>query len=213
MMIAFNTTSSLVPLIESLCSSESISIRVLGSSFTFLSFAFLFWKKKYVTGKKAVSPGLIPPPSIHVHLCTLYTYSNTYVPRFSSPGFLGPSRCLFPTPGLTSSTKCGVCVCACVYTHIHTQTPPPPSKIENTQIQHLYISGPSVINNPPHQETSALHRLVEPPHPRPPTRMNKLRIHKRMCTPYSDCVADMYGDVKTPVEFTHLHTLTHRTLV
>ena len=159
-------------------------------------FCFSVLEDKICYRRKAVSPGLIPPPIIHVHLCTLYTYTNTYVPRFSSPGFLGPSSCLFPTPGLTSSTPCGVCVRACVYTLIHTQTPPPPSKIENTHIQHLYISGPSVINNPPRQETSALHRLVEPPHPRPPTRMNKLRIHKRMCTPCSDCVADVYGDVK-----------------
>jgi len=64
-MIAFITISSLVPLIESLCTSDSISIRVLG--FTFTSFALLFQKQKDVN--------LIPPPSIYIHMCTLYTYT------------------------------------------------------------------------------------------------------------------------------------------
>jgi len=53
-------------------------------------------------------------------------------------------------------------------------------------------------NNPPRQAMSALHSFVELPHPAPPTRMHKLRIHERMCTPWpcSECVADLYGDVK-----------------
>jgi len=53
MMIAFITKNSLVPLIEGLCSLDSISIRVLG--FTLTSFALLFRKKKYVQEKSQSS--------------------------------------------------------------------------------------------------------------------------------------------------------------
>jgi len=43
-------------------------------------------------------------------MCTLYTYMNTCMPRFSPSGFFGPSRCLIPTPGLTSEYPiCVVC--------------------------------------------------------------------------------------------------------
>jgi len=86
-----------------------------------------------------------------------------------------------------------VCVCSCTHTNTHWHFYPT-SKIEKTT-DSISIS-PSVKNSPPRQATSALHRLVEPSHPRPPTRMNKLLIHERMCTPCSDCVANMYGDVK-----------------
>ena len=49
-------------------------------------------------------------------------------------GFLGPSRCLIPTPGLTSKHPiCAVCVCVCVYEHTRTHTLPPALKIEKTQ--------------------------------------------------------------------------------
>jgi hypothetical protein len=96
--------------------------------------------------------------------------------------------------GLTSSTPCAVrCVCVRVHTHTPTYTP---TRVKKRKTQDDTSISPSVKNNPPHHTTSALHRLVEPPHPRPPTRINKLRTHERMCTPCNDCVADMYGDVK-----------------
>jgi len=180
-MIAFITISSLVPLIEGLCRSDSISIRV--RFFHVHIFGIAFAEPKICERKK----DLIPPPSIYTHMCTLYTYTNAYMLRFSQSGFFGPSRCLVLTPGLSLSTPRAVCVCACVFTHTHTHTLPAASKIEKTQDKH------------PRQATSALHRLAETPHPHPPTLMNKLRIHERMCTTYSDCVADMYADVKTPV--------------
>ena len=52
----------------------------------------------------------------------LCTHTNTYMLRFSPSvsGFFGPSRCLVPTPGLTSHSPCMVCVCVCIYTHTHT---------------------------------------------------------------------------------------------
>jgi len=53
MMIAFITLNSLVPLIEGLCSSDSISIRDLG--FTLTYFALLFGKEKYVQEKSQSS--------------------------------------------------------------------------------------------------------------------------------------------------------------
>ena len=53
------------------------------------------------------------------------------MPIFIPSGFFGPSRCLIPTPGLTSEYPiCAVCVCVCVYTHLHPHTLPPALKIE-----------------------------------------------------------------------------------
>ena len=37
---------------------------------------------------------LIPPPSIYIYMCTLYKYTNTYMPRFNPFGFSGPSTCV-----------------------------------------------------------------------------------------------------------------------
>jgi len=88
---------------------------------------------------------------------------------------------------------CSVCVCARVQTHTPTYTP---THLKKRKTQDNTSIFPSVKNNPPRQATSALQRLVEPPQPRPPMRMNKLRTHERMRRPYSDYVADMYGDVK-----------------
>ena len=63
---------------------------------------------------------------------------------------------------------------------------------------------PGLKKNSQRQATSALHRLAEPPHPRPPTRMNKLYKHERMCTLCSDGVANMYANVKnTFATYTH----------
>ena len=83
---------------------------------------------------------LIPPPSIYIHMCTLYTYTNTYMPRCSPSGFFRPSRCLVPTPELTTKYPiCAACVCVCIYTHIHPHTLPPTSKIEKTQTTPLSL--------------------------------------------------------------------------
>jgi len=91
-------------------------------------------KKRHVKRKKQLVQDLIPPLSIYVHMCILYSYTNICMPRFSPSGFIGPSRCLIPTPGLTSKYHiCAVCVCVCVYTHTHPHTLPPALKIEKTQ--------------------------------------------------------------------------------
>jgi len=91
-------------------------------------------KKRYVKRKKELVQDLIQPPSIYIHMCIVYTYMNTYMPRFSPSGFFGPSRCLIPTPLLTTEYPiCAVRVCMCVYTRIHPHTLPPALKIEKTQ--------------------------------------------------------------------------------
>ena len=48
------------------------------------------------------------------------------MPRFSPSAFFGPSKCVVPTPVLTS--ECAGCLCVCVYTHIRSHTLPPHSK-------------------------------------------------------------------------------------
>jgi len=97
-------------------------------------------------------------------MCTLFTHTNTCMPRFNPSGFFGPSKCLIPTPGLTTEYPiCAVsqCVCVCVYTHIHPQTLPPALKIEKTQTTPLSLL--YVKNNPPRQATSALIDQLNPP--------------------------------------------------
>jgi len=148
----------------------------------------------------SVSPDLIPPHITYVHVCTLYTHTNTYLPRSSPSGFLGPSKCPVPTSGLTSS----------IYTHIHPRTFPPASKIEiHKTTQHVYLF-PSIKNNPPRQATSDLHRLIEFPHLPPQTQKNKLRTHERMCTLCSDCKTDMYGNFECQKHLWNVYTCMHR---
>ena len=97
-------------------------------------FCFSFSEKNICSRRKQLVQDLIPPPSIYIHLCTLYTYTNMNMPRFSPSGFFGPSSCLIPTSGLTSEYPiCVVCVCVCVYTHIHPHTLPPAFKIGKIQ--------------------------------------------------------------------------------
>jgi len=138
-------------------------------------------------------------------MCTLYTYANTCMPRFEPSGFFRLSRCLVLTPGLTSEYPVSsVTVCVCVYTQIHPHKLPPASKkkedTDNTPIS------PSVKNNPLCPATSALHRLTDPVHLRPPTTINKLCIHARMCIPCSECVRKCVCWCQTtPVWRTHLH--------
>jgi len=178
----------LVPLIEGLCSMDS-SCRVLLSHLL-----FCFFGRKICQRKKTVGPR---SHSAFQHIYTKYfvhIYEYIYA-MIQSIWILLALQMSLPNPSAhIEYPMCSVCVCVCVYTHVHTHTLPPASKIEktpdNTSISH------SVKNKYPRQATSALHRLAETPHPRPPTRMNKLRIHERMCTPCSDCVANMYADVK-----------------
>ena len=118
--------------------------------FAFTSFAFLFRKKKYVKEKKQSVQHLIPPLNIHILMCTLYTYTNILMSRFSSSGFFGPSRCLIPTPGLTSEHLCSLCVCVRIHTLTHTYTPTRVKNREDTDNTTIF---PSVKNSPPHQAT------------------------------------------------------------
>jgi len=130
MMIAFITINSgLVPLIEGLCAQILYDrfeiISCLRSHLLLESFS----EGKICYRKKQLVQDLIPPPSIYLHVCTSYTYTNICISRFSPSGFFGPSRCLIPTPGLTTEYPiCAVCVCVCVNTHIHPHTLPPALK-------------------------------------------------------------------------------------
>jgi len=101
--------------------------------------------------------------------------------------------CLVPTFWLTSSTPCAGCMCVCVCTHMHTHTLPQ-NDLREGITQHACAS--YCQKHSPTPNDKCLHRLAEPPKPRLPMRINKLRIHERMCTSCSDCVTNMYADVK-----------------
>jgi len=70
-------------------------------------------------------------------MCNLFTYANTYMPRFSPCGFFGPSRCLIPTPGVT--TEYLTCAGVRINTHTHTYTPTLVKKREDTN-KNPYLS-------------------------------------------------------------------------
>jgi len=132
-------------------------------------------------------------------MCTLYTYTNMYMPRFSRSGFFGPSRCLIPTPGLTYEYPiCAVRVCACVYTHIHPHTLPPVSKIEKAQTTPLSFL---LSKSPPTPSNKCSHRLVEPHHPRSP---NAERTNCTCISTYAHSVASVLANVYTDVHNTRL---------
>ena len=76
-----------------------------------------------------------------------------HMSRFSPSGFFGPSRCLIPTPGLTSEHLCSVCVCMRIHTLTHTYAPTRVKNREDTDNTTIF---PSVKNSPPRQATSAL---------------------------------------------------------
>jgi len=51
---------------------------------------------------------------VYIHMCTLYTFTDTYMQRFCPCGFFSPFQCLGSTPGLTVAhtiTPRAVCVC------------------------------------------------------------------------------------------------------
>jgi len=96
-------------------------------------FGFSLSKKEYVKEKKQLVQDVIPPPSLYIQMCSLYTYTNTYMTRLSLSRFFGPSRCLILTPGLRPEYPiCALCLCVCVYTHLHPHTLPPALEIEKT---------------------------------------------------------------------------------
>ena len=191
-MIAFIQVTikrGLAALLEGLCAQMYyFRFEIIGGLRSHL-FLFFFERKTMSRfGKKQLVQDLIQPPSIYIHMysCSLYTYTNTYMPRFSPSGFVGPSRCLIPTPGLTSKYPiCAVCVCVC----IHTPTPTySPTRVKNREDTDNTPISPSVKKNrdPPRQATSAL-RLAGPPHPRFP-KLNEQTAHtrhQRICTPCS----------------------------
>jgi len=99
-------------------------------------------------------------------------YIYIYMTRFGPSGFSGPSRFLFPTPGLTIEDPIlAVCVCVCarVYTHMQPHTLPPvlitmktkttlPSLLLSKIISHAKQQVPSQTNwtPPPSSPTAEL---------------------------------------------------------
>jgi len=169
--------------------------------------------------KKSVVQDLIPPPSIYIHIHTLYTYTNTYMLRFSPCGFFGPCRCLIPTPWLTTEFLiCAACVCVCVNTHTHPRTLPPALKREKTQTTPLSLLLSKVT---PHaKQLLSPHRLAEPPNPRSP-RLNEQTAHtwahmhtlQRACTQMCTLISQYQLNVHTCIRmvlkhlFECMHTL------
>ena len=126
------------------------------------------------------------------------------MPRFSPSGFFRPSRCLIPTPVLTSEYPhlCSVCVCVRIHTHTPTYTPTRVKNREDTENTPIF---PSVKKDPPTPSNKCPRRLVEPPHPRSPNaeRTNCTCI-SAYAHPVASVLANVYADVhNTRVTYTH----------
>jgi len=149
-------------------------------------FCFSFPEEKPCWRKKQPVQDRILPPSIYIHMCTLYIYTYTHIPRFSPSGFFGPSRCLMPTPGLTTEYPiCTVCACVRIHTHIHPHTLPPALKIEHTQTTPLSFLLSKITPTP---SNKCPHSLAEPPHPRSPTLNEQTALTwAHMCTLQRAC--------------------------
>jgi len=138
MKIPFISISSLVPLIEDLYCSDSISFRVHG--FTITSFALLLRKEKHVKRKKQIwiSSRLLA----YIYTCVLCTHIRIYICRdlvhldSQAPG--PPSVSSRPLGSHRAAHVQCVCVRACTntYTHVHSH---PPQKKKDTR-QHFYLS-------------------------------------------------------------------------
>jgi len=130
---------------------------------TFTSFADRFGKHKTCQRKKATSPRSYHT-SQHIYICmlTLYTYTNTYMPRYSHLDFCSLPSVLSWLLGSHPSTSGAVCVCVCVRvcTHIHPHTHPPSSQNrENTDKTFIF---PCVKNNIPRQQQVPWRHLFNP---------------------------------------------------
>ena len=113
-------------------------------------------------------------------MCTLYTYTNTCMPRFSASGFsiwiLWALQVSQSNPWAHVWIPHMQCVYVCEYTHRCTYLHSPP--VKNTERTDNTCIFSHVKNNPSHQPaTSPLRRLSEHPQPRPPSLINKLHVH------------------------------------
>jgi len=133
--------------------------------------------------KMAVSLDFYLQPSINIYMCASYTAQ--YICMLSLQYIWissGLSRCLVPTPGLTSEyPTCSVCVCA--YTHTHnTYTSTPCKKWGDT---------PIVQKNPSRwKQTPTVDQLAKPCSPLFYIRMQWFLTH-------------LWIAPKTPVEHTY----------
>ena len=161
-------------------------------------FCFPFSKPKIYWRKKQLLQDLIPPPSICIHMCTLYTYTITYMLRFSPSGFLGPSRCLAPTLGLTTEYPiCAVWVCVCVYAHIHPHTLPPTVTLKTKKTQTTPLSLLLSKINP--QAKRRVKTSWTPPPVFPNAEWTNCTYMSAYAHPVARVYANAYADVTTPV--------------
>jgi len=130
--------------------------------FTITSFALLFRKEKYIKSKKQLvqisSRFTAYAQKIFTNVYTVHVYEYIFAKIWSIWILWGPPKCIVPTPGLTLSIPCAVCVF--VHTHAPTYAP---TRVKNRKTKDNTSISPSVHIDPPCQATSALHRLVEPP--------------------------------------------------
>ena len=116
------------------------------------------------------------------------------MPRFSPSRFFGPSRCLIPTPRLTSEYPIfAVCLCVCVYTRIYPHILPPALKIEKIQTTPLSVHLSKIT---PHAKQQELWKTSWTPLSSfPNAKWNKVHIHARICTSCREREANVYADV------------------
>jgi len=111
-------------------------------------------------------------------MCILYTYTNTYMLRFSPSGFSRPSRCPVLTLGLAFDYHmCSVCVCVRI-DHLHSHTLPPASKNRKDTDNRDTSLSPSVKNNTPRQAILKCFPQTSSTSPPSPPNANEQSAHK-----------------------------------
>jgi len=128
------------------------------------------------------------------------------MPKFSSSGFFGPSRCLIQTLRPTSEYPiCAVSECVWVYTHLHPHTLSPTLKIEKTQTTPLSLL-PSKIT-PPAKQQVPTYTSWTPPSSFPNAEWTNCTYRSAYAHPVESVYANVYADVhNTCLTYTPAHT-------
>jgi len=149
MINAFITIKSgLVLLIQGLCAQiYYFRFEIIGGLRSHL--LLFFFERINMLKKNSNLSKISSRPLAYAYICVLCTHIRIHICRdVVHLDSSGPSRCLIPTPGLTSEYPiCAVCICVCVYTTpIPTYTPTHVNNRADTEITPIF---PSVKNNTP----------------------------------------------------------------
>jgi len=131
-------------------------------------FCFSFSKEKMCWRTKWLVQDLIPPPSIYIHMCTLYTswYQYVYAETESiRVWILLALQVCHPDSWAHNRVPhlCSVCECVRIHTHTPTYTP---TRVKNREDRQNSYDLFFCQKQPPTPSNRCFHKLAEPSHSR-----------------------------------------------